>query len=263
MAYTTQFGHRTYPARVVGSGPSPLVISRGHFGLEFDFLERVEDHVVHLRSGAIFQKSFVYGLPGKATVQQSGRSLWDAVSAGIPPSSWTQITGQPGALLCEETYTSLNAWLFAISAKNGSVVAGRREPVEAHHAFFPFAADAPLIWDFDWVTDCAHPKASRIAHSYCQVRVLTAVEWQAEAAKPLTAVRAQTPKGKGGPPDQYDWPAFTREVVRFANIDGLTTRKELTAHMRAWCATSWETQPEESTILRKVRELCPEDIPAQ
>lgn len=68
-------------------------------------------------------------------------------------------------------------------------------------------------------------------------------------------------RGRGGAPPQYDWEGFTREVVRFACLDGFRTRTELMRHMRDWCAATWPEQPDERTLQRKVKEHCTSDFP--
>jgi hypothetical protein len=70
-------------------------------------------------------------------------------------------------------------------------------------------------------------------------------------------------RGIGGRRPVYDWSAFIREVVRFANFDGFETRAELTDHMREWCLHNWppDGQPDPETLRRKIKELCPPEIP--
>ena len=69
-------------------------------------------------------------------------------------------------------------------------------------------------------------------------------------------------KGKGGAPSKHDWTPFAREVVRIGWQEGFTTRRELTVRMREWCAKNMPEIPDESTVRRRVNELCPDDIPA-
>jgi hypothetical protein len=68
-------------------------------------------------------------------------------------------------------------------------------------------------------------------------------------------------KSRGGRPAEYDWAAFTRELVRAANLDGFDTRLALGTHMRRWVAENWKKQPEEMTLQKKLAELYPMDLP--
>lgn len=74
------------------------------------------------------------------------------------------------------------------------------------------------------------------------------------APVPVTASR-------GGAPAKYDWNAFTRELIRTANLSGFATRTEMAAHMREWVAENWRAQPDERTLQRKLAERYPTDLP--
>ena len=79
----------------------------------------------------------------------------------------------------------------------------------------------------------------------------------------LFRAREQTKgsKNKGGRPPSFDWLPFYQEAIRFAlTPDGFNTRAELSAHMKAWCANSWADQPDESTLGKKVSEICPPEL---
>lgn len=79
---------------------------------------------------------------------------------------------------------------------------------------------------------------------------------------PIPVTSAVIEKGAGGRTPVYDWISFTKEVVRFANLDGFGKRSELAAHMRGWCTKTWSVQPDDRTFARKIKEICPDDIPA-
>ena len=93
---------------------------------------------------------------------------------------------------------------------------------------------------------------------YTAVRVLEATTPSAVWEKPESAL-----KGKGGRPVVHDWIAFGKEVVRLALLDGFSTRRELTAHMRDWCAQKWANPPGDEAIRQKVIDLCPDGVPSE
>ena len=68
-------------------------------------------------------------------------------------------------------------------------------------------------------------------------------------------------KDKGGASPKPGWPAFTAEVVRYADLDGIKSKRELNRHMKEWCALNWPDAPDESTIRRKIAEFCPHAPP--
>jgi hypothetical protein len=61
-------------------------------------------------------------------------------------------------------------------------------------------------------------------------------------------------KTKGGRPQEYDWDAFTVEIIRIADgIDGLPdTQAELISQMLEWCYESWGKEPAESSVKSRI-----------
>jgi hypothetical protein len=66
--------------------------------------------------------------------------------------------------------------------------------------------------------------------------------------------REETPKNKGGRPVEYDWDAFTIEIICIADgIDGLPeTQAELISQMLEWCESTWGKEPAESSIKSRI-----------
>lgn len=92
-------------------------------------------------------------------------------------------------------------------------------------------------------------------------RLWPAQESAATRPLPLPTTSAEAHRARGGRAESYDWKAFTREVVRFALLDGFNTRRELTQHMEHWCATNWAEPPSERSLRDKIKELCPPEVP--
>ncbi len=59
---------------------------------------------------------------------------------------------------------------------------------------------------------------------------------------------------RGGRPREYDWDAFTIEIIRIANTpDGLPERQaELINQLSQWCENEWRKQPAMSAIKARV-----------
>jgi hypothetical protein len=70
---------------------------------------------------------------------------------------------------------------------------------------------------------------------------------------------------KGGRPPKYDWDAFTRELIRIANLDGLPTgrsggvdRAAIQRQMLNWCAENWLDMPAESVVRERLSKILPD-----
>lgn len=64
------------------------------------------------------------------------------------------------------------------------------------------------------------------------------------------------PKNKGGRPREYDWDAFTIEIIRVANLDGLPdSQAELVRHMLEWCLHTWGKEPAESSVKNRISKI--------
>ena len=65
--------------------------------------------------------------------------------------------------------------------------------------------------------------------------------------------REETPKNKGGRPVEYDWDAFTIEIIRIADLDGLPeTQAELISQILEWCSLTWGKEPAESSVKSRI-----------
>ena len=64
-------------------------------------------------------------------------------------------------------------------------------------------------------------------------------------------------KSKGGRPREYDWDAFTIEIIRIANTpDGLPERQAvLIEQMLEWCREKWGREPAESSVKAKISSI--------
>ncbi len=61
-------------------------------------------------------------------------------------------------------------------------------------------------------------------------------------------------KSKGGRPREYDWNAFTIEIIRIAQTpDGLPeTQAALIEQMLQWCRDGWEKEPAASSVKNRI-----------
>jgi hypothetical protein len=80
--------------------------------------------------------------------------------------------------------------------------------------------------------------------------------WDAQQRlSPEAAVRTQARLGRR---PENDWDAFWREVVRFANVDGLPqTISDLTKQMVDWASVNWPEPPDQKHIRAKLAPLYP------
>jgi hypothetical protein len=61
---------------------------------------------------------------------------------------------------------------------------------------------------------------------------------------------------KGGRPSEYDWDAFTVEIIRIADLDSLPeTQSELISRMLEWCGQAWGKQPAESSVKARISRI--------
>ena len=61
---------------------------------------------------------------------------------------------------------------------------------------------------------------------------------------------------KGGRPAEYDWDAFTVEIIRIADLDALPeTQSELVSNMLEWCERTWGKQPAESSVKARISRI--------
>jgi hypothetical protein len=62
------------------------------------------------------------------------------------------------------------------------------------------------------------------------------------------------PNRRKGRPEEYDWPSFTTEAVRFCMSSSISRQGELETHMAEWCQENWgeENEPAPSTIRERV-----------
>jgi hypothetical protein len=61
---------------------------------------------------------------------------------------------------------------------------------------------------------------------------------------------------KGGRPAEYDWDAFTVEIIRIADLDALPeTQSELVSNMLGWCEQAWGKQPAESSVKARISKI--------
>jgi hypothetical protein len=70
-----------------------------------------------------------------------------------------------------------------------------------------------------------------------------------------SATEARVPN-KGGRPAEYDWDAFTIEVIRIADLDSLPeTQSDLISRMLEWCEQTWGKQPAESSAKTRISRI--------
>ena len=63
-------------------------------------------------------------------------------------------------------------------------------------------------------------------------------------------------RAHGGRPPEYDWDAFTIEIIRIADLDGLPDRQsELIDTMLQWCENTWGKQPAESSVKARISQI--------
>lgn len=64
-------------------------------------------------------------------------------------------------------------------------------------------------------------------------------------------------KSKGGRPAEYDWDAFTIEIILVANsIDGLPEKQsELIDQMLQWCENTWGQQPSLTSVKNRISQI--------
>jgi hypothetical protein len=63
-------------------------------------------------------------------------------------------------------------------------------------------------------------------------------------------------RNKGGRPPEYDWDAFTVEIIRIADLDSLPeTQSELISKMLEWCERTWGKQPAESSVKARISRI--------
>ncbi len=68
--------------------------------------------------------------------------------------------------------------------------------------------------------------------------------------------QAERPQSRIGRPPEYDWNAFTIEIIRIADLDGLPEKQsELIVQMLEWCEDSWGKQPAESAAKKRISEI--------
>ncbi len=121
-------------------------------------------------------------------------------------------------------------------------------PAPIHPAFFNNA-----------VPDYDKDAVSMNGATFDGVRILAASAVQT-GPRVVPASSASDAKGSGGAPPRYPWADFIVEIVRFAHLNGIETRAELTKHMREWVTSQWDPSPDENTVRRKVKEFCPPEI---
>ena len=84
-------------------------------------------------------------------------------------------------------------------------------------------------------------------------------EAESEGMKPQSLPRedADSGKSRGGRPQEYDWDAFTIEIIRLANTpDGLPPKQaDLIGQMLQWCENQWEKQPAESSVKSRISRI--------
>jgi hypothetical protein len=85
-----------------------------------------------------------------------------------------------------------------------------------------------------------------------------------ESTTPPTASQPQSgdpaptdqPRAKGGRPREYDWDAFTIEIIRIADMDRLPEKQsELIEQMLQWCENTWGRQPAESSVKSRISRI--------
>ncbi|KQZ28515.1 hypothetical protein ASD50_19530 [Mesorhizobium sp. Root552] len=62
---------------------------------------------------------------------------------------------------------------------------------------------------------------------------------------------------RGGRPQEYDWDAFTMEIIRLANLpDGLPqTQADLVRKMLSWFQTTYNQEPAESAVKSRISKI--------
>ena len=69
----------------------------------------------------------------------------------------------------------------------------------------------------------------------------------------MTAVEPVSPLAKGGRPQEYDWDAFTIEIIRIADLDSLPEKQaHLVSLMLEWCQATWGKEPAESSVKKRI-----------
>ena len=82
----------------------------------------------------------------------------------------------------------------------------------------------------------------------------TLIGASAELELPAEDISREEPaKKKGGRPVEYDWNAFTFEIIRIADLDGLPeTQAELISQILEWCSLTWGKEPAESSVKSRI-----------
>ena len=66
----------------------------------------------------------------------------------------------------------------------------------------------------------------------------------------------QIPRSRGGRPLEYDWDAFTIEIIRIADMDSLPEKQsELKEQLLQWCEDTWGKQPAESSVKSRISNI--------
>jgi len=76
--------------------------------------------------------------------------------------------------------------------------------------------------------------------------------------EPLASGEPDSPASKkqGGRPPEYDWNAFTIEIIRVADLDGLPEKQvDLIGDMLQWCENTWGRQPAESSVKDRISRI--------
>ncbi len=63
-------------------------------------------------------------------------------------------------------------------------------------------------------------------------------------------------RSRGGRPPEYDWDAFTIEIIRIADMDSLPDKQsELKEQMLQWCGDTWGKEPAESSVKKRISHI--------
>ena len=67
---------------------------------------------------------------------------------------------------------------------------------------------------------------------------------------------SQIARSRGGRPTEYDWNAFTIEIIRIADMDSLPEKQsELKEQLLQWCENTWGKQPAESSVKGRISDI--------
>ncbi len=225
--------------------------------------------------GVVLAEDFPLALTSDERHRLPGLSFGDAVVRALPREMLVAFMEKRGQALNKEEERELLQPLIRAATYGDVMIAGVPCPPVPDPQYVPFAPNMLHHWRFVPGQDVADPLFPGAA-PFMSLRVFTLLEWavldatdRRLRARPRESATSGAPTSlnptsaatsridKGGAPPKPGWPAFIAEVVRYADFDGIKSKRELNRHMKDWCTHNWRDAPDESTIRRKIAEFCP------